>query len=191
MTGAFDNTIDNSLVIKIKHDDTDAFRSLYDRYSWRIYYLSKKYLHSDEEAEELVQTVFMNLWEHRASLDENMPVRSYIYKSAVNYVCNHLKKKAIRSRFIELAMKRNTIQSNGTYEQVFFHDLESTVNFVVEKLPPQQQKIFELSRNKGLTHEEIAGMLHLSERTVKNHIYRALKFIKTCLKGEVLLVLLF
>ena len=191
MAGASDNTIDNSLVIKIKHDDTDAFRSLYDRYSWRIYYLSKKYLRSDEEAEELVQTVFMNLWEHRASLDESMPVRSYIYKSAVNYICNHLKKKAIRSRFIELAMKRNIIQSNSTYEQVYFHDLESAVNSVVEKLPPQQQKIFELSRNKGLSHEEIAGMLHLSERTVKNHIYRALKFIKTYLKGEVLLVLLF
>jgi RNA polymerase sigma-70 factor (ECF subfamily) len=139
----------------------------------------------NEEAEELVQSVFINIWEHRKSLDETMSVKNYIYRSAVNYIYNYLKKKAIRARFVEIELQKGKLQSNQAYDQIFFHDLETSIISIVKTLPPQQRKIFQLSRLEGLSHEEIAKNLDLSVRTVENQVYRTLKVIKSKLKGEI------
>jgi RNA polymerase sigma-70 factor, ECF subfamily len=179
------NSSDNMLVIRIRNDSKDAFKLLYNRYNKKLYYFSLRYLGDNEEAEELVQSVYINIWEHRKSLDETMSVKSYIYRSAVNYIYNYLKKKAIRARYVEAELQKGELQSNQTYDQIFFHDLESSITSIVETLPPQQQKIFQLSRLEGLSHEEIAKNLDLSIRTVENQIYRALKIIKSKVKGEI------
>lgn len=185
-----DNISDNLLVTKIRQNDKDAFKSLYNRYSKKIYFFSLKHLGNNVEAEELVQSVFINVWENRESLDATNSVKNYIYKAAVNYICNFLRKQAIRARFIESEINKGEIHSNLTYEQVYFHDTERTINSIVETLPSQQQKIFQLSRNKGLTNKEIAKKLDLSVRTIENQKYRALTIIKKALKGGILLVLL-
>jgi RNA polymerase sigma-70 factor, ECF subfamily len=184
------NIADNLLVIRISNDDKNAFRELYDRYSRKIYFFALRYLGNNTEAEELVQSVFINVWENRESLDASLSVKSYIYKSAVNYIYNFLKKKAIRARFIESETGKGETLSNITYEEVFFHDLERSVNSIVGSLPPEQQRIFHLSRFEGLSNKEIAEKLNLSVRTVENQMYRALKIIRNGLKGGLFLVLL-
>ena len=184
MLNEIDNADDNILVTRIREDDKDAFKSLYNRYSKKIYFFSLKYLGSNVEAEELVQSVFINVWENRESLDASNSVKSYIYKAAVNYIYNFLKKKTIHARFIESQLHNEEIHSNLTYEQVFFHDLERSINSIFETLPSQQQKIFRLNRDEGLTHLEIATKLNLSVRTVENQMYRALKTIRTILKEK-------
>ena len=184
MLNEIDNVDDNLLVTRIRQDDKNAFKSLYKRYSKKIYFFSLKYLGNNVEAEELVQSVFINVWENRKSLDANNSVKSYIYKAAVNYIYNYLKKKAIHARFIESEINKGQIHSNLTYEQVFFHDLERSINSIVETLPSQQQKIFQLNRNEGLTNMEIANKLDLSVRTVENQMYRALKTVRTILKEK-------
>jgi RNA polymerase sigma-70 factor (family 1) len=181
------NSSDNLLVIRIRNDSRDAFRLLYNRYNRKIYYFSLRYLGSVEEAEELIQSVFISIWEHRKSLDERMSVKNYIYRSAVNYIYNYLKKKAIRTRFIEAELQKDELQSNQTWDQVAFNDLEKSIILIVETLPPQQQKIFKLSRFDGLSHEKIAEELDLSVRTVENHIYRALSILKNKLKDSIYL----
>jgi RNA polymerase sigma-70 factor (family 1) len=178
------NSSDNLLVIRIRNDSRDAFKLLYDRYNKKIYYFSLRYLCSAEEAEELVQSVFISIWEHRKSLDESLTVKSYIYRSSVNYIYNYLKKKAIRTRFIESELQKDEIFSNQTWDQVLLHDLEKSINGVIESLSPQQQKIFRLSRYEGLSHEKIAKELDLSVRTVENQIYRALSIIRERLKDS-------
>jgi RNA polymerase sigma-70 factor (ECF subfamily) len=184
------NINDEVLASLIRQNDKEAFKLLYNRYSKKIYFFSLRYLCNDIEAEELVQSVFINIWEYRESLDPASSVKSYIYKSAVNYIYNYLKKKAIRARFIESEFNKGEIHSNHTYEQVFFHDLERSVNNIVENLPSQQQKIFHLSRYEGLTTKEIAKKLFLSERTVENQIYRSLKIIKNTLRGAIVFALM-
>lgn len=185
-----DNISDNLLVTKIRQNDKDAFKSLYNRYSKKIYFFSLKHLGNNVEAEELVQSVFINVWENRESLDATKSIKNYIYKSAVNYIYNYLRNRAIRDRFIESEINKGEIHSNLTYDQVYFHDTERLINSIVETLPSQQQKIFQLSRNNGLTNKEIAIKLDLSVRTIENHIYRAKKVIEDALKGEMLLILL-
>jgi RNA polymerase sigma-70 factor (family 1) len=176
------NSNDNILVIGIRNDSREAFKLLYDRYNKKIYYFSLKYLRNSAEAEELVQSVFISIWEHRKALDERMAVKSYIYRSAVNYIYNHLKKRAIRNRFIETELQRDEVLSNQTLDQVLLHDLENSLNLIVESLPPRQQEIFRMSRYDGLSHEKIAKDLHISVRTVENQVHRALSIIKSRLK---------
>ncbi|MBW6500509.1 MAG: RNA polymerase sigma-70 factor [Bacteroidales bacterium] len=182
MLNKIDDISDNLLVTRIRQNDKNAFKILYNRYSRKIYFFSLKFLGNNFETEELVQSVFINVWETRESLDTAGSVKSYIYRSAVNYIINYLKRKSVRTRFMELQIHKEDFESNNTYEQVFFNDLEKTINSVVGALPPGQQKIFRLSRFEGLTHKEIAGKLDLSVRTVENQMYRALKTIKTILK---------
>jgi RNA polymerase sigma-70 factor (family 1) len=178
------NSSDNLLVSRIRNDSREAFKLLYNRYNKKIHYFSLRYLGNVEEAEELVQSVFISIWEHRKSLDERMSVKSYIYRSSVNYIYNYLKKKAIRARFIEVELQKDEVLSNQTLDQVLLHDLEKSINLIIEKLPPQQKKIFRLSRFDGLSHEKIAQQLNLSVRTVENQIHRALSIIKNKLKDS-------
>jgi len=177
---------DDLLVAEIKKDNKEAFKSLYDRYSRRIYYFSLRYLGSKEETEELLQSTFINIWQHRRTLDATRPIKDYIFRSAVNYIINYLKKKAVRTRFNESEIHKGEIHSNHTYEQVFLHDLERSINSIVETLPSQQQKVFRLSRYEGLTNKEIASKLGLSVRTVENQMYRALKVLRTILEDDYL-----
>lgn len=171
-------TSDDVLAAKIKDDDQRAFKILYNRYFRRIYYFSIKYLQNKVETEDLVQTAFVSLWEHRKSLDLNQPVKSYLYKSVTNLIYNCLKKRAIRSRYIEYELRRSERYSNQTYDQVYFNDLEKSLDEIVTALPAQQQRIFYLSRGKGYSYERIAQKLNLSVRTVENQIYRTLKVIR-------------
>lgn len=173
------NLTDNTLAARIGSDSKDAFKLLYNRYNRKLYYFSMRYLGDKKDAEDLVQEVFVNIWEHRKSLDATMSVKNYIYRITVNCIFNFLKKKTVRARFVETELQKGELLTNQTYDQVFLHDLERSIISIVETLPPQQQKIFRLSRFEGLSHEEIANNLGLSVRTVENQIYRVLRIIKS------------
>ncbi len=166
------------LISRIRNGDIDAFEMLYHQYKKKLYNFSLRYLDENTEAEDVVQQVFINLWEHRESLDESLSVKSYIYKSAVNNIYNLLKKRAICARYVEYELQKSRQLSNQTYDQVLFDDLENTIKAIVTTLPLQQQKIFNLSRFDGFSHEDIAKKLEISVRTVENQIYRVIKIIK-------------
>jgi len=113
-----------------------------------------------------------------------MPVKSYIYRSAVNYIYNQLKKRAIHAKFVDSELIKGEIHSNLTYEQVLFNDMERSINSIIDTLPLQQKRIFILSRYENLSHQEIAEKLDLSVRTVENQVFRVLKIIRSRLQTE-------
>lgn len=176
---------DSLLVQRIRDDHVDSFELLYHRYMRKLYYFSFNYLKIKEEAEEIVQTVFINLWEHRKSLDDSLSIKSYLYKSTTNAVYNQLKRNALRNKWVEQKLLKPEPASNETFEQIYYHDLEQTIDQIIAKLPPQQRKIYILSRIEGLSYEEISKQLDLSVRTVENQMYRALKVIKEQLATDI------
>lgn len=177
-------TDDNILAARIRNDSLEAFKLLYNRYSKKLYYFSLRYLEDNADAEEIVQVVFISVWEHRKTLDDTRSVKNYIYKSAVNNIYNYLKKKAIRRKYVEQELQKPEGSVNQTYDQIFYKELEKRIDTIVTSLPTQQQKIFNLSRHEGLSHEEIARKFELSVRTVENQIYRVIKVIKKHMKSE-------
>jgi RNA polymerase sigma-70 factor (ECF subfamily) len=173
-----------SWVVELKNDNQAVFGELFNRYKKKLYYFALSYLNDNVEAEEVVQSVFVRLWESRSTLNETMSVKNFIYKSTVNACYNFLRKKAVRNRYIENEVITFNENEDRSYDEIFYKDLKRQIDNIIASLPPQQQQIFQLSRFEGLSHADIATRLSLSVRTVENQIYRALKIIKDNLKVE-------
>lgn len=178
MSDKADHNKDKILVARIRNDNKDAFRSLYDRYGKKIYYFSVRFLGNKEDAEDLVQTVFLNIWLNRKMLDETKEISSYIFKSAENYIYNFFRRRSMRSRFTETTIREGESSSSEAVDTIIARDLKKAIDSIIEDLPGQQKEVFKLSRTAQLTNEEIGKKLGISKRTVENHLYRALKFIR-------------
>ena len=171
-------------VVELKNDSQIAFAELFNRYKKKLYYFALSYLDDTSEAEEVVQAVFVKLWENRSTLNETLSVKSYIYKSTVNACYNTLKKKVVRNRYYENELISLDENVDKSHDEIFYKDLKRQIDKILTTLPPRQQEIFTLSRFEGLSHADIATKLNVSVRTVENQIYRALKIIKDNLKFE-------
>jgi len=182
--------IDNKLTIQLKKGNIKAFEEIFNRYKSQLYFFALGYLKSTSEAEEVVQDTFLSLWEHRESLIDSLSLKSYLYRITTNTIYNHLKHMAVRRKYAEFAILNMSEEDDDTQKRLDLKDLENRLENITEKLPDQTRKVFKMSREEGLSHDEIAKQLGISVRTVENLIYRALKFIKENLKDERLLILL-
>lgn len=187
----FETNNDSELARKIKNGEKTAYQELFDRYAPRIYLFSKSYLKNEADAEELVQDVFLKIWEKRETLDQTKNIKSFIFKIAVNIIYDFIRHKNIENAFNDFAQPIFESGSNNTWHTVIFDEMQENLQKLVSLLPEQQQKIFQLSKEEGLTNEEIAAKLNLSKRTVENHLYRAVSFLKGHFKNGSVISLLF
>ena len=182
---------DDSLALHLKNGDEKAFEIIFNQYKAKLYFFALSYLRSSSETEEIIQNVFLSLWEHKQLINETLSIKNYLYKITVNHVYNHLKHEAVRQKFIDYSLVNQLKEDDGLQQNSDFNDLKKTIDDLIERLPAQQQKIFKLSRWDGRSHDEIAKQLGISVRSVENQVYRALQFIRTNLKEEYLVVMIF
>ncbi len=170
---------DKKLFIRISRSDEAAFTEVFHHYNPQLYPFVLKMLKSETMASEVIQIIFIRLWKKRSLLQQVKNPRSYIFTMAVNSTRDHLKKIARESRmFADLKTQGTTSLSNETEEWIFLKEKERLLAKVVEKLPPQRQKIFKLSREENKSYKEIAQELGISVNTVKSHLVEALRFIR-------------
>jgi len=187
----FENISDSDLAGKVKTGEKNAYQELFERYSPRIYQFSLSYLKNKSDAEELVQDVFLKIWEKRETLDQSKNIESFIFKVAVNTIYDFIRHKNIENAFNDFARANFETDSNNTWHTVIFDEMTANLKELVAKLPEQQQKIFQLSKEEGLASEEIAEKLNLSKRTVENHLYRAVSFLKENFRRDSFISVLF
>lgn len=181
--------IDPSVIRRLKGNDINAFRELYLTFGDRLYHFAFSYLKNSFDAEEIVQEVFIRIWEKRTEIDETRSFKSLIYRMAVNMVFNQLKHQVVKQKYEKYILDFDKSVTESPEMSYHFKELESKINTLLERLPEQQRRIFELSRMQGLSNNKIAEELGLSVRTVENQIYRASRFLKENLKEEYLWVL--
>jgi RNA polymerase sigma-70 factor (ECF subfamily) len=155
----------------------EAFHLLYLRYGLKIRKFARSYLKQEQDSEELVQDVFLKLWDKKEMLNSSGNLRAFIYKIAVNSIYDFIRRKNMEQVFLDYS-KSDTQVSDQTWNEVVFNDMLFHVTQLIEKMPDQRRKIFVMSKKEGLSNDEIAAALHLSKRTVENQLYRATSFLK-------------
>ena len=183
---------DIELVERLQTGDVEAFDMIYAKYSGTLYKFGLKHLRSAAEAEELVQSVFLKVWENYKGLKKELSFKSYLFTIAYNDVCKLFRKRDYLRKFIVDTLAENPQFSHKIEDGIDCQSVLERVQQIVDKLPERKKTIFLKSRQEGKTTKEIAEELGLSPGTIDNYISEVLKFIRNRLRNEdMALVLLF
>lgn len=170
---------EKQLLLKISEGDSIAFRHLFDRYYGMIYSASFRYLKVHELAEDMVQSSFLKIWERRDSLSHVERFDHYLFRIAHNEMADHFRKNSRRAKHIQ-RIRELFEEENGSPEELLItKQKRALIADVISNLPTQQQTAYKLSRDEGLSYQEIADRMQLSINTIKVHISQALKTLKT------------
>lgn len=180
---------EKTLLVEIAAGNERAFKKLFDLYKERFYAVSMKMTGSDEAAQDIVQDVFMNIWNKRESLADVENPSSYLFTVVYRRVYRHYRKEALEKKLLQ-DTSFSTESVNTTDEMILGNESEKLISKAIGKLPPQQQIVFKLSKQEGLSREDIARQLDISPHTVKNHLSDALKSIRNFMADSTVILLL-
>ena len=169
--------IDTTLLKLAATGDEPSFRALYDYFSPAIYRTAYRYLRATELAEDVVQDTFLTLWANRSKIDKIDSLENYIFILARNQCFRMLKNKAILVSTGEGLFDDLSDEPEDTEDDQFI-----LVNRAINRLPPQQKKVFEMAKLKGLSHDRISRELNLSPNTVNNHITAAFRSVRNYIR---------
>jgi len=172
------------LLALVAKGEERAFTELFDAYYRQLGEYVYKLTESIEVTEEIVQDVFIKIWLKREALPELDNFSYYLFILSKNQTLNHLRKKANdKVRQLEW-LKQFEEEAYMPDDTPVIEEYRSLIDGAIEKLPPQQKKVYKMSREERLKHEEIAKILNISPETVKKHIKLALRFIKNDLSSQ-------
>jgi RNA polymerase sigma-70 factor (ECF subfamily) len=164
------------LIKKVKNSDMVAFEKLFDAYQGKL--LSFVRMTLSRDAEEIVQDVFVRLWETRDALDPQKSLKSYLYTIAKNRLYDNLRKSLYQKKYLEEAAIEQTSNYNTFEDYINLKETERVLNDLIQLLPEKRRKVFELSRFEGKTYRQISEEMSISENTVDSQIKKALAFLR-------------
>jgi RNA polymerase sigma-70 factor, ECF subfamily len=182
---------DAELMREIREDNMFAFDALYRRYSKKLYKFAKSVLKSVEESENILQDVFLNLWENRHNVEKDSSVKYYIFTIAYNSAISIIRKKTRETRFIDYLKSLQELNQDPPNLEVEYNELTKKVNKIIDHLPQRQKEVYILHKLENLKYQEIAERLNISVNTIETHMSRALKTIQEKLGKSSLLAILF
>lgn len=176
--GAYYSFSDAELTDLLKADDQNAFTEIYNRFQGVLYLYACKITRDDDIAEDLVQELFINLWDKRQTLNFTSSVSSYLYTSVRYKFFDLVDKQKVRADYLQTMQ---FLLDQGSYDTDNYMDekeLSATIENAVSELPEKMRAVFLLSRKNNLSNKEIADQLGIAEKTVKNQLSMALKTLK-------------
>lgn len=176
---------DSQLIDSLQRGELDAFDILFNKYSGKLFSFAYRYLRCREESSELVQSVFLKLWENHKNLKRESSLKSYLFTIAYNEICSLFRRRiCLQKYFDHIRLEKNNI-SNETEENIDCNSMIERLNEIFEQLPERQRSIFLKSRIEGKPSKVIAFELGLSPGTVDNYISKTLRIIDKKLTEEV------
>lgn len=181
---------DAALLERIKCDDISAFETLYHRMWERLFLFAQSRLKSKADAEDVVQQVFMNIWEHRATKNITGSFSNYLFTAVRYEVIDQL--AAMLKDHQKLAHVQEHILPgfNETLENLLAKEMDKEISDHIQHMPEQMQKIFRLSREEQLSPGEIAKTLAITEKTVRNQLSIAIGNLRPLVKESLVLLLI-
>lgn len=164
------------LASRLKAGDQDAFTQLYHIYKDKIFAFAMRFLGSKEVAKEVVQEVFVKLWDARESVDPERSFNGYLYRIARNKILDEIEKYRREVGLDTVNLTREVVAS--VEDKIFSEEARKLETDVVANFPKQRQEVYNLRRYEGLSYDEIAERLGISKNTVKTHLKLAMKEMK-------------
>ena len=168
-----------NLINRLQNGDPDAFEKLFHRYKAQVYAFALRLMPSARDAEEIVQEVFMAIWNQRKSLQVTASFHSYLFGIARHKVYEIVQQKLRYEAFTEYYLERNPAYAFVTEEDVYYNQLVERLEELLKEIPDRRREIFLLSRNEGLSYAEIAEKLDITENTVDTQIRHALNHLRS------------
>ncbi|MBC8004524.1 MAG: RNA polymerase sigma-70 factor, partial [Verrucomicrobia bacterium] len=165
----------------LKEGDEHAFKALFQKYYSAMCQFAYQFLKDSDMAEETVQELFVRLWEKRATLNIELSVNHYLFRSIRNQCLNQLQHQKIKQQYAS-RMLENAEQETDWQPFYLEMDLMERIEKSIDSMPPKRQEIFRLSREQGLKYKEIADKLNISIKTVEAQMGLALKYLRDDLK---------
>lgn len=176
---------DVQLIDRLKSGDEGALVAIYKKY-WQQLYLSAYNILKDKQAcEDIIQELFIKLWDNRSTIYISVSLKAYLYASIRYEVYRQVRSSMLTSDVFETLFDR--LQTPVDYENIEYKELIAQVNSAVNALPQKCREVYKLSREEYLSHKQIASRLNISTKTVENHLTKALKQLRTSLGSFLLL----
>ncbi len=166
----------------LKARDPETFAEVYRQYFPLLYATAFKYLGDKVQAEEVIQDVFLRIWEKDFQLEHPAALKSYLFRAVINRVMNHFQREKMQRHHHETLqnLQEESYLCNFIEEQ----ELRENIHKAIEALPAQCKRIFKLSRFEGLRNQQIAEQLNLSVKTVENQMTIALRQLRNSLLND-------
>lgn len=175
---------ESELLAKVARGDQRAFRMIYDRHGKKVYTYALQLLHSEVEAEEMVQEVFLKVWLMGKKLSQISNLEAYLRTLTKNRSLNVLRRMVLEGKIEEALGLEWREESNDTEDEILISDVRNVLTKAIDLLPQQQKQVYQLCQQEGLKYEEAAERLNLSPMTVQTHMKRALKSVRAYVKAN-------
>jgi RNA polymerase sigma-70 factor (ECF subfamily) len=176
-----DPGITPAILKSLKAGNHDAFKEVYLHYADPVFHFLKLLTRSEEDAKEITQEVFIQLWEKRDRVDPEKSIKGYLYTVARNAALNFFEHKKVYTKYVTFVHCLQEERAASSEEIIMARETATLIDAAVSRMPTQRQKVFLLSREEGLSMDEIARQLHISKNTVESHLSTAKREIREIL----------
>lgn len=165
-------------IMALKAGDRAAFASIYHCFAPKLLAFTRKFVLTQEDAEEIVQEVFLKLWERKHFLDPEQNFDGYLFRIARNLVYNKARHQVYETAYSQYLAGKGNLTENFTDNNLDYQELNQLLEETYTTLPPMRRQVFVMSRIEGMSNSEIAEQLQTSTSNIENHINKALRDIR-------------
>jgi RNA polymerase sigma-70 factor (ECF subfamily) len=172
------DTVTLTTILALKNGDVEAFRLIYQHFAPRLYGNLLRLVKSEEIARELLQDIFLKIWEKHELIDPEKSLRAYLFQIAENQAYDFYR-KAARNKKLQVKLTMAAIDTYSHVEETLISkEYHSLIQKAIDALPPRRQQIFRLCKIDGKSYEEVSLQLGISTSTIGDHIVKATRFIQ-------------
>lgn len=166
------------LLAGLRQGDHTAFEQLYNRYANGLYWKLKRMVKDEQEAAELLQELFVKVWEKREQISIKHSFEAYLYRVAQHIAIDYFRRLERQSRMEDEVSANGTLVGEDTEADLIAKETLQLLEEAIARLPEQRRKAFVLCKMEGKSHQEAAEIMNISPNTVHNHLVKAVQSVR-------------